>query len=267
MPSIPEQSPERTSLDHEEERHYWESLEDDERKAHERRERARRAAIKVMEEWFYKHFEDPQNEMPRDHDDGDCVYPWGGPFDATNVITERFDSEYEEGWIGAVVEEIERGGTVEWAPTEYGDYYEHPEPDDVVANASAEIIARLDTLEAALAELKVRPSNIGHNIPPEDIGLPPYDERDAAELRTAISHTRSELAAPAPNPVVLQRLSDRFDRLRVAVGKWLAEKADLIVDETIKSSIQAGSWAMAVTMLTDVARQISRLAEHIISKL
>ncbi|HBC14935.1 MAG TPA: hypothetical protein DC026_04445, partial [Erythrobacter sp.] len=88
-------------------------------------------------------------------------------------------------------------GTVEWAPTSHGDFYEHPdsEPDDEPETTPVEltgrILDRLDQLEAAIAAMPGQPGNIGHNAPPEEIGLPPFGDEEVAEIKTAIAETRT----------------------------------------------------------------------------
>ena len=269
MPFPPDDLERLRAEQDEEERRHWDAVaEDDARVERERREGARRAAIEAMEEWFYKNFENPESDTPRDPDDGEFIYPWGGPFDATQMLGDRFNHEYEEAWIASAVEAIEREGTVEWAPTSYGDYYEHPDPEESEGSAalSSQILGRLDALEATLADLQTRPTNIGHNQPPEDIGLPPYDESDEQEIRSAIAETRSELATAAPDPQKLTTLSDRFHKVGKAIGTWLAGKADLAVDETIKRSVQGLCWVTTYKILANLGDDLMRLAEQLISK-
>src|SRR3546814_16861599 len=80
-----------------------------------------------------------------------------------------------------------------------------------------------------------RPGNIGHNAPPEEIGLPPYGDEEAAEIKTAIAETRVELAQVEPDPAALANQSRRFAQWGKKLGVWLAKKGDLAVDEFIKS--------------------------------
>ena len=182
---------EERRYDAEEERHYWDSIED-ERIADEERKAAEKAsAIETMENWFYEQFEDPQMEMPRDSEDQVFLYPYGGPFEAGDVLHDTFSHEFDAAWIVEAAERVTDGGTFEWAPTSNGEYYEHPEPESEQASATAsqtvaltnEILDRLTQLEAVVAALPTRPAALGHNQPPEDIGLPPYTDEDAGEIR------------------------------------------------------------------------------------
>ncbi|GGO94104.1 hypothetical protein [Stakelama pacifica] len=257
-----------------EERHYWESIEDEKREEEEREAQKRADAIETMEAWFFEQFEDPQVEMPRDSEEQTFLFPWGGPFEASDVLHGEFSHRFDEATIMAAVEHIERDGTVEWAPTSHGDYYEHPDPepepeaDEVSVANRAElterILDRLDQLEAAIASLPGQPGNIGHNAPPEEIGLPPYGEAETAEIRLAIVETRTELAAADPDPAELATLSRRFAGWGKALGTWLTKKGDLAVDEFIKNAMKVATWGGALTLFHALADDLIALAKQLL---
>jgi hypothetical protein len=226
-----------------------------------------------MEIWFFEQFEDPQVEMPRDSEEQTFIYPWGGPFDASDVLHGQFSHEYAEDVIAAAVERIERDGTTEWAPTTGGDFYEHPDPEpDVEVGASTreeltvQILERLAKLEAAVAAMPGQPGNIGHNAPPDEIGLPPYGEDDAADIQTAIAETRTELAQTDPDPGQLASLSRRFDGWGRKLGAWLAKKGDLAVDEFIKNGVKLVTWGSAVALFGELAHGLLTLAQHLLAR-
>lgn len=257
--------------DDEEERHYWESIEDEKRAEEEREAQARTDAIEAMEKWFFEQFEDPQVEMPRDNEEQSFIYPWGGPFEAGDVLHGEFSHRFDEATIMAAVEHIERDGTVEWAPTSHGDFYEHPdsEPEEEAEATRMEltgrILDRLDQLEAAIATMPGQPGNIGHNAPPEEIGLPPYGDEDVAEIKTAIAETRKELAQVEPDAAVLTAQSRRFEQWGKKLGLWLAKKGDLAVDEFIKNGIKAVTWASALTLFGELAHDLLALAKAVLA--
>lgn len=160
---------ERRAADEAEEQHHWEV--EEERREEEARAAAKETAIETMETWFFEQFEDPQVETPRDSEDQSYIYPWGGPFETSDVLHGNFGSEYEESWIIAAVDRIERDGTTEWAPQSLGDFYEHPDDDEEELAASREqltatALERLKALEAIVAELRPPEGRIGHNQPP-----------------------------------------------------------------------------------------------------
>lgn len=257
--------------DAEEERHYWESIEDEKREEEEKAAQAQADAIEAMETWFFEQFEDPQVEMPRDSEEQSFIFPWGGPFEASDVLHGEFSHRFDEATIMAAVEHIERDGTVEWAPTSHGDFYEHPdsepdeEPEATRVELTGRILDRLDQLEAAIAAMPGQPGNIGHNAPPEEIGLPPYGDEEVAEIKAAIAETRTELAEVDPDAAVLATQSRRFEQWGKKLGLWLAKKGDLAVDELIKNGIKAVTWAGALTLFGDLAHDLFALAKALLA--
>lgn len=264
-----ERTDEERRRDEEEERHYWESIEDERIAEEERQEAAKASAIDTMENWFHENFEDPQIQMPRDAEDQVFLYPYGGPFEAGDVLHETFSHEFDAAWIVEAAELVEQIGTFEWAPTSESEYYDHlepeegiePSPSSQVTEIKIGILERLTQLETAVAAMPTTPANVGHNQPPEGIGLPPYTDQDASEVGAAIAETRTALQDPAPDPVELSRLSTRFEVLRAKIGPWLAKKGDLAVDKFIEHSIPALTWGGMLTLFGDVSGLLKRLAQ------
>ena len=261
----------RQQEDAEEERRYWEALED-EKQAEEEREAQRRSdAIDTMEAWFFEQFEDPQNEMPRDGEEQAFFYPWGGPFEASDVLHGEFSHLFDERTITAAVLRIERDGTVEWAPTADGDFYEHPdsEPGEESELARSEltsrILDRLDKLETAITAMPGQPGNIGHNAPPEEIGLPPFGDEETAEIKNAIAETRKELTQGEPDPTELATFSRRFEGWGNKLGAWFAKKADLAVDEFIKNGMKVVTWGGALTLFSELAKDLITFAQRLLA--
>ena len=127
------------------------------------------------------------------------------------------------------------------------------------------ILDRLDQLEAAIAAMPGQPGNIGHNAPPEEIGLPPYGDEEVAEIKAAIAETRTELAEVDPDAAVLATQSRRFEQWGKKLGLWLAKKGDLAVDELIKNGIKAVTWAGALTLFGDLAHDLFALAKALLA--
>jgi hypothetical protein len=259
--------------DAEEERHYWESIEDDQRADQEREAARRDAAIEKMETWFFEQFEDPQSETPRDSEAQAFIYPWGGPFDASDVLHGSSTMSMTLPWFRRL-SSISSDGTIEWAPTSSGDFYEHPDPEpDSEANAAltaaltGRILERLDRLEEIVAALPGLPGNIGHNVPPSDVGLPPYGEGDAAAMASTIAETRVELAQAEPDPARLASFSRHFDGWGRNIGAWLVKKGDLAVDEFIKNGVKVVTWTGAFALFSEVARDLIALAQHLLARL
>ena len=264
-----ERTDEERRRDEEEERRFWESSEDERIAEKERQEAAKTSAIETMEDWFHENFEDPQIQMPRDGEEQDFLYPYGGPFEAGIVLHEAFSDEFDAAWIVQAAERVEQIGTFEWAPTSDSEYYEHPDPQDEtlppqssqVTEITIEILDRLNRLEAAVAAMPTTPANVGHNQPPDEIGLPPYTDQDASDVGAAIAETRTALQDPAPDPVELSRLSTRYEALRAKIGPWLAKKGDQAVDKFIEHSIPALTWGGIFTLFGDVSGLLKKLVQ------
>ena len=231
----------------------------------------REEGIQEMEEWFHLNFEDPQNQTPYDQEDGKYQYIWGGPFDAADMIGNEFGHQYNESWIEAAVEHVEKDGTYEWAPNPSGDFYdgfhaeEKPEiPDESQREISLRILSRLDELEVRLAELAPSPPNIGHNFPPDEIGLPPYNEESKRDLENALQTTREEVHKDTPDPERLVQVESHFRSIGTAVAGWIGKKLDLAVDESIKATVKAVAWGAVATLALGIADDIARFIRLLI---
>lgn len=67
----------------------------------------------LMIDWFLENFEDPANTLPYDSEEGGYQWIWGGPYDAGEELSAAFpEASAEE--LEAVVERLQRDGTVEW---------------------------------------------------------------------------------------------------------------------------------------------------------
>lgn len=217
-------------------------VEEDERRAAEEAVENRSNAIEVMTDWFHSQFEDPQNQTPYDGEGG-YTYMWGGPFEAMDVLYGNFAGEYDEEWIQAAANEVESDGIVEWAPSSSGDYYEHPDPDDddpleTTATVTREdVLAQIESLKGQLAELPIRSGQIGHNRPPEEIGAPPYDERDRAEIQVLLNEAEKEISSQTPDEEKLARSTSRLEEFAITAIKYAGSKVDLAINESIKKGV------------------------------
>jgi hypothetical protein len=81
------------------------------------------ALIEAMTSWFHAHYEDPVEHTPYCSAEGGYQYIFGGPYQAydeiagefSHELTERFSADELDEIIAAAVEEIESGGTLDWA--------------------------------------------------------------------------------------------------------------------------------------------------------
>jgi hypothetical protein len=67
-----------------------------------------------MEAWFREYYEDPANETPRD--DGEFVYPWGGPYDAFDELYSEFGGLVPGDRVQELAEKLTKE-CIDWAPT------------------------------------------------------------------------------------------------------------------------------------------------------
>lgn len=252
----------------EEEEEAWRNEDEYRRFVEEEREAEnRQSAIDEMVSWFEFQFEDPANETPVD--EGEYIYVFGGPFDARDVLGDNFGTSYDDEWIEAAVEQVQSGGTYEWAPSSKGEYYEHPEPDDkelaevVTSEFRGQILDRLEALEAQLKGLSNEPPPIGHNYPPDEVGLPPYDDEGKQALQDAISIARREVSAEEPDSTKLRNSETTFVQVGKSILQWVARKMDLVVDESIKNGIKLVIWAEVGRELLSLASDIAKIIQHI----
>jgi hypothetical protein len=89
----------------------------------------------LMVQWFYENFEDPANgSVPWDGETKEWLYLWGGPYDAREELGDKFGDIVSEELIDAVVTEIERTGTVDWAPINSSPFYRGDTESDTPAS-------------------------------------------------------------------------------------------------------------------------------------
>ena len=218
--------------------------------------------IEMMVEWFHRQFEDPQNETPRDNEEGRYVYPWGGPFDASDQIQEEFSEVVDFDTMMAAVDRIQSDGTFEWAPQIGGDFYEHPEDDPVELGevvdgdgewppiiaeptpippepeARADVVRRLDELEAIVQPLLDRieaeaqaPPMMGHNNPPDELELVQAVPREEwLRVKAAIAEIRQQTTVEQPSIESIERGRNRFLAAAAALAGWIGNRLNAVID-------------------------------------
>ncbi len=84
----------------------------------------RETKMDAMEIWLRENYTDPANCCP--YEDGDYVYIWGGPYDASEVLSEEFYDEKYESLIEEIRENLS-GECIFWSPKpdyDGGDQYD-----------------------------------------------------------------------------------------------------------------------------------------------
>lgn len=234
--------------DWEEEESWLYEQEQLQRQADEEREAEERSsAIAEMEEWFLHHFENPDSEHYYDSEDGVYLWPFGGPFDAGEMIEENFGHKFtNEEWRDAAVEQITKDGIIEWSPSAIGDFYRHPEDElelpQISNNTSRDeavaiLLARVQKLEEQIAHV---PFTYGHNGPPEEVGLPPYDDADKLTLENVTKVVRTELGKQEPDAVQLEDSAEKVETIGSKILAYSLKSADTVVQEALKFGTKAG---------------------------
>lgn len=228
--------------------------------------------VAMMVEWFYRQFEDPQNETPYDKENGGYFYPWGGPFDASDQIQEEFSEAVDFDTMMAAVDRVQNDGTFDWAPQIGGDFYEHPEDDPVelgeivdgdgewppiIADpapippepeARADVIRRLDELEAIVQPLldtfeaeAETPPMMGHNNPPEELELVQAVPREEwLQIKTAIDEIRQQTTVEQPDVESVERSNSRLLAAATALAGWIRKRITAAVDAGIAIGVAYG---------------------------
>ena len=209
-----------------------------------------------MRAWFFQNFEDPNNQTPWDSETKSYMYLWGGPFHASDQLWEKFGDIVFDALIEEVVEEIQRDGTFDWAPTPNSPLYEHDDEEEPPEPPSLDIYldepsdrygspeehenrARateaIENLRRALES--PRPFGIGHNRPPDEEAEEPDEIK---ELRPALQELSAELAKPDPAIAVVKRCATPLRDALLATAKWALRKIDKGLDAAITAAAGGG---------------------------
>jgi hypothetical protein len=103
--------------------------------------------IEAMRRWFHARYEDPANETPYSSEDGGYLFVWGGPYDPSDEIQERFGGVIPYEVMEKLIHELWSEAGDEWAPIEHEgvDYFE---------DFSFRVVDRADPLR--LLELRLK---------------------------------------------------------------------------------------------------------------
>ena len=236
----------------------------------------RRRQIDYLVHWFLGMFEDPANETPYESREGGYQYIWGGPYEAQDELDREFGGLVSEDVIDSAVSEVERDGTMHWAPGP-----NHPDQRARAEEAIAEeqepplpgldeIRARLDggarpqfgdPLEVGsrealrneigrLRELMQRTppvhGGIGHNRPPESLTV-----ELNVEVTQAIDRIDEEIEHAEPNVESVVESAGRLEK----VVAWLGRKLEISIDAFmakvgstagLAAIVAAAGWALSL---------------------
>jgi hypothetical protein len=213
--------------------------------------------VEQLVEWFRQYHEDPANETPYNGQEGGYLYIHGGPYSAEEELRDNFEDIVSEEAIMEAVDEIQKDGTWEWAPSSlhpakmasYDEAMAEQDQEEVEIDfdelreiaserkpsgigSDEERSMRVEILQqisAARSEMPLPPSHggIGHNHPPEGYELHGQELENAAESLNVIE---VEFANDVPDVVVV---AEQTSFLKTALG-WVAGKLDTTIDEFCK---------------------------------
>lgn len=228
--------------------------------------------IEYIKAWFDTYFEDPVHGAP--WVDGEYMYPFGGPYEADDVIQDEFGKIVSYERMKEAIDDIVADGTTDWAPTsrhssyiasydpeadEADDVRPDADPGDLPAPTMASIVRmlldgasvslgseeekaerqalrdRVATLEEALARLRTAPPGPGHNGPPDDDGPEPKPTLAGAEAD--IATLKAEIERPAPDVLKVAQATSRL----AAFGKWITDRAQKAVEKSFETAIVLGA--------------------------
>lgn len=217
------------------------------------------AQVEKLVEWFYHNFEDPANQTPRM--DNEFFYLWGGPYDADDYLQNNFSEVVEESIIEKAVRKVESDGIINWAPAHPEYFDDEPDHFDSTEQNQSDFVDRahdtLDELETAAKRLDAlrRSGGVGHNNPPELIDEIPYGLGDEGKLFFSTGRIREVMSSDNISPGDLAEPRDNLSEIRDKILKWLAEKANKVVD-AFADTLGRG---LAVMLLISIAKGIEKL--------
>ena len=235
--------------------------------------------IELMAVWFRSNYEDPVERTPYETAEGGYQWIWGGPYDAREELSEKFEGIVPDAWIEEAVEEVESDGLTDWAPKpkpeDYDDSWNEKPPElptldiytDVPSEtygSPAERTARSKAKEAIdeLRRLLERPAGIGHNRPPDEETAEP---QQIQELRPALAALSSELAVPEPSIPLVKRWAAPLRAALVAGIKWIGRKVDKAIDAAMTTIGKAAGAAVVGSAAVHLDPALNRAFHAVIS--
>jgi len=199
--------------------------------------------VEVMKTWFFHNFEDPAEKTPYESAEGGYIYIWGGPYDASDVLSSEFGDYVPEKVINEVVAGVQADGHYDWAPRNIGDddlvgdadqvpwrplpamHALKPQTDELTARQH--VLDRLAALEIAVAELDDKDAMIGHNQPPEPLEDTPLTADDRRTAKLVIEVVRAEAEKSVPDVSRLDQEASKLRRIGARLGEWLQTQIDV----------------------------------------
>ncbi len=237
--------------------------------------------LEYMLFWFRSNFEDPARETPYEGREGGYQYIWGGPYNALEQLGREFGDLVREHRIQEAADEVESDGIFDWAPGDNHpdkrdrerEVFEEAFEDDLPFDPDveletvqrrlaagvipqfgggdelerrAEILKRLDALEAALRRPPRARGGIGHNNPPPDSDL--AAESLLSDIAEASRTIRTEITKDRPDVKAVAEATSQIH----AGARWFVRN---VADGYTKALGAAGA-AATIAWLSPQARQL-----------
>lgn len=234
----------------------------------------RRKQIDYLVHWFLGMFEDPANETPYESREGGYQYVWGGPYEAQDELYREFGELVSEDVIDSAVSEVERDGTMYWAPgpnhpdqrarAEEAMAEEHEPPlpgldeirarldggarpqfgDPVEVRSRAALRNEIRSLRELMQRTPPVHGRIGHNRPPESLTV-----EMNVKITQAVDRIDEEIEHAEPNVGSVVESAGRLER----VVAWIGRKFEIPIDAFMAkigstaglAAIVAAGWALS----------------------
>lgn len=181
----------------------------------------------------------------------------GSPGVDLSALVTELGWKYPKGWVTYAAHSFATAG---WAEVNFGhvgldtgitlaltvgcmrawedylrDLKDHPPSPAVVAPAER-LKTALDELEDAMSSAKSRTGNIGHNNPPEAIGVPPYGDEEYQAIQDNIEILRKQISADTLDARATEAAGKDLSNIGGKIRSYCAEQGDNFVTSVVKSS-------------------------------
>jgi hypothetical protein len=212
-----------------------------------------------MERWFFDNFEEPSA-------DSDGKFSLGGPYSAMVELYRAFASLNDD-TIDEVVRRVNyKVSSGKWAPHQ-NRVYEEGGRDKQYENMQRS----LDGLEAVLDQVAPVSARIGDNRPPENVGVPPYNESDERTVREIIEKLRASAEELASKSEEVAEAAEDLRALGHRIRQFLGEQGRLFADEFSKEAgkrvaqlaMAAATWQLFGDKLMEVCEAVNNFLKSI----
>ena len=220
--------------------------------------------IEAMRQWFYARYENPNYQTPYSSEEGGYLFVWGGPYDPSDVLQERFSHVVPFEVIQKLFQDLWREAGDEWAPIEAEGVYYDEELSFLVINRADPYQFLMDRLEQINAVLEVRCSPFASDLIHQMLHSSLITALEAYLAETVafwIGHDKDALRRFVSRnkdfklrTITLNNIFDRFDTLDDEVKRYLKDLVWHRLDK-IKGIMQSGL-DIAIPDIGDLMKEV-----------